>query len=257
MKKSTKVIGIVSLSLILAGGILGIAGICMGGLREESRRAAAWSREINETYENVTGLDFDLSLGRVEIRRGDSFSIQGEGLADGFISRVENGIWKIETRATWKNWLHLGPGTEGSLVITLPEEADLRETDISMSMGELYLEGLKADEMQIEVGAGELTAGKLTAQELKVECGMGTVSFEQATVASQADLSCGMGNIEGTLTGKQEDYGYEIDCGMGNVRFGSLEWQGMGQEQKSLAGSGNKFVKIGCDMGEVFVAFEE
>jgi len=59
-----------------------------------------------------------------------------------------------------------------------------------------------------------------------------------------ADLSakkisgeCGLGELDLTMTGTQEDYNYDLECGVGNLDVGSDSYSGLGRE-KSISNTG-------------------
>ncbi len=89
-----------------------------------------------------------------------------------------------------------------------------------MGAGTIELDGdFKAEQMEVNVGAGTIeNSGSLDIKEADFTVGVGTADISEIQV-EKLNGSCGMGNMELTLTGKAADYNYELKCGLGN-----LEW---------------------------------
>ena len=84
-----------------------------------------------------------------------------------------------------------------------------------MGAGTIELDGdFKAEQMEVNVGAGTIeNSGSLDIKEADFTVGVGlptSVKFRW----KKLNGSCGMGNMELTLTGKAADYNYELKCGL-------------------------------------------
>ncbi len=75
-------------------------------------------------------------------------------------------------------------------------------------------------------------------------------------ITGKGDIKCGMGSIEMTLGGREEDYGCRATVGMGTVILGSESTGGMGGEMTRRRDAPN-FFNIDCDMGSVEIYFTE
>ena len=66
---------------------------------------------------------------------------------------------------------------------------------------------------------------------------------------------CGLGELDLTLTGTQEDYNYDLECGVGNLDVGSDSYSGLGRE-KSISNKGaDRKLNLECGMGNISVDF--
>ena len=57
-------------------------------------------------------------------------------------------------------------------------------------------------------------AERLETEKLKLRVGAGNADIDELKT-SNADLTCGVGNIDVKLTGTEKDYNYQVSCGVG------------------------------------------
>lgn len=74
-------------------------------------------------------------------------------------------------------------------------------------------------------------------------------------VEKEVKIECGVGQVNYTAVGSQEDYDYEVSCGIGSVTVGSDSYSGMGGERK-VNNNGSKKMEIECGIGMVDVSFD-
>ena len=65
-----------------------------------------------------------------------------------------------------------------------------------------------------------------------------------------------MGNMELTLSGKETDHNYEIECAAGNVDIGSFSVSAMAAEKVINNNAVSNF-DIECSMGNITIDFED
>ena len=94
----------------------------------------------------------------------------------------------------------------------------------------------------------------MTAREADLEIGTGSMTFADLS-ARKTDGECGLGELDLTLTGTQEDYNYDLECGVGNLDVGSDSYSGLGRE-KSISNKGaDRKLNLECGMGNISVDF--
>ena len=122
--------------------------------------------------------------------------------------------------------------------------------------GQLVIDKLNADYLDLEVGAGVLqVSDELRAQECEIEVGAGEVSVAKLD-AKVSDISCGTGTVDMKMAGKREDYNAEAEVGMGSVQVGdNVLSSGFGNEFLDKNNTG-KELSIDCGMGDVQITFE-
>ena len=105
------------------------------------------------------------------------------------------------------------------------------------------------------MGAGEFDSkNPVTAKEADLEIGTGSMTFADLS-AKKISGECGLGELDLTMTGTQEDYNYDLECGVGNLDVGSDSYSGLGRE-KSISNTGaDRKLDLECGMGNVSVDF--
>ena len=149
----------------------------------------------------------------------------------------------------------------GNLVFQFfcPENLSLQKIKLQMGAGTIELDGdFKADQMEVNVGAGTLeNSGSLDVKEANFTVGVGTADISELQVENLKG-SCGMGDMELTLTGKAAEYNYELKCGLGNLEVDDSQETSITSGNKQITNEGaTKNIKLDCGMGNVQVEFEE
>ena len=146
-----------------------------------------------------------------------------------------------------------------SVEIFCPENLNLQKIKLQMGAGTIELDGdFKAEQMEVNVGAGTIeNSGSLDIKEADFTVGVGTADISELQVENLKG-SCGMGEMELTLTGKAADYNYELKCGLGNLELDdSLETSITSGNKQITNEDATKNIKLDCGMGNVQVEFEE
>ncbi len=192
--------------------------------------------EVTEkTFSDISNLEIDVSCLDIEIR-----TTQGEYI------RVE------EERAD-SNCDYNIYEEDDTLVIHTEHEKHHRHNNCGTVV--LYIpEKQKFEEVDCSVGAGALEVEKLSAGEADFEVGAGSVVLHEFDADREIAITCGMGSVEMTMSGKKEDYNYELEVGMGTVAIGGSEFGGMAIE-KTIENSAPKNMDIECGMGSVEIYF--
>lgn len=151
--------------------------------------------------------------------------------------------------------------------IYLPDR-QLQEIDLSNDAGEVYVKMADAREFTVAVGAGEAKIDDFTAVEADLDCGAGTITAE-GTILGEGDISCGIGEISLLLSGREEDYSYDVECGIGAVTVGGRELGGIGIDHSDHSEhsdhsshseehgySGSRELSIECGIGSVDIDFK-
>ena len=167
--------------------------------------------------------------------------------------------------------------------VTLDNVSASESMTVTQSMGRVTLENCQGGTLLLEndmgdtdVSSGSFTEGQITARTgsvgvadsaftaLTVENDMGDVTLVSTQVSGAASCTVNMGNIdldafaspditltadsgnvEGTLTGRQEDYQITVDTDMGNSNL------------KDQLGGGPNLLQVTTNMGNIDIEFEE
>ena len=140
--------------------------------------------------------------------------------------------------------------------ISYPEDVKLQELEIEMGAGTVYLNrDIETEKLSVEMGAGEFESkNPVTAMEADLEIGTGSMTFADLS-ARKTDGECGLGELDLTLTGTQEDYNYDLECGVGNLDVGSDSYSGLGREKTISNKGADRKLDLECGMGNVSVDF--
>lgn len=212
--------------------------------------------EINE-------LTVDLSAAELNIQRGDTFLVQSnrknlsvkEG--NGSLSISEQGIlFSISETA--------------QVTIFVPENVAFDRVKIDTGAGNVRLEALSTDELELDLGAGKTTIDNLTVyDEAKIDGGAGKLTITDsrlndlhldmgagkleltAAVTGDSNIDCGVGSLELTLLGRESEYQIELDKGIGSATL-----EGKSMQDDHIYGSGDNYLEIEGGVGSVQIQFQ-
>lgn len=147
-----------------------------------------------------------------------------------------------------------GSPNYGILYLYLPMEKELDAAKLNFGVAEVEIRNLRARKLDLEVGAGECTIDDLNVKDLHVTVGAGDLEAI-GKIRGNADIECGVGEVDLELEGTSEDFDYTVQCGIGEVNVDeSIELSGFGGTKKINNNSSRK-MKITCGVGSVDVSF--
>ena len=215
-------------------------------------RAVDENEEDGTVYQlkyQPTKLDIELKYDELILEEGDSFCVRVYDDSGKNVT-VKESSDTLKVRSTKKL------SKTRKVHISYPEDVKLQELEIEMGAGTVYLNrDIETEKLSVEMGAGEFESkNPVTAREADLEIGTGSMTFADLS-ARKTDGECGLGELDLTLTGTQEDYNYDLECGVGNLDVGSDSYSGLGRE-KSISNTGaDRKVDLECGMGNVSVNF--
>ncbi len=196
-----------------------------------------------------TKLDIELKYDELILEEGDSFCVRVYD-DNGKNVTVKESSDTLKVRSTKKL------SKTRKVCISYPEDVKLQELEIEMGAGTVYLNrDIETEKLSVEMGAGEFDSkNPVTAKEADLEIGTGSMTFADLS-AKEISGECGLGELDLTMTGTQEDYNYDLECGVGNLDVGSDSYSGLGRE-KSISNTGaDRKLDLECGMGNVSVNF--
>ena len=196
-----------------------------------------------------TKLDIELKYDELILEEGDSFCVRVYD-DNGKNVTVKESSDTLKVRSTKKL------SKTRKVCISYPEDVKLQELEIEMGAGTVYLNrDIETEKLSVEMGAGEFDSkNPVTAKEADLEIGTGSMTFADLS-ARKTDGECGLGELDLTLTGTQEDYNYDLECGVGNLEVGSDSYSGLGREKSISYTGADRKVDLECGMGNVSVNF--
>ncbi len=224
--------------------------------------------------ENVEKLSFDVGGSIVEIKisddgkyyfssenapkfqcyvRGDTLFVKNRGRMGTGSDRVIT-VW-IPENESYREVIYDVGGGELSVEALESEEIDMtvgggeiradsltgRRVRLDLGAGEIGIGSVTADQVSVDIGAGEVTISRMETGGLSVDIGAGQAALRESTVSGDADISVGAGKVDfsGTIAGD-----LDADCSMGAVNF-------------ELTGSESDHnYEVDCSMGSVTVGGE-
>ena len=165
--------------------------------------------------------------------------------------KVASSSDKIEIKSTKKK-------SNLQVKVLYPKGMKFTALEIEVDVGSVYLESpIEADELAVSVGAGELYAyEEITARQTDMEVGAGNIELNLLDTKKLSG-ECGMGNLEFTLAGQEDDYYCDVECGFGNISVGKTDFSGVAGEHQWGSKDAGKEITLECGMGNISVAFQE
>lgn len=155
-----------------------------------------------KTYEGITNVKIESGIAKMKIVKGDKFKV--EATKELKIEQKGNNV-KIVDKFKHK---HKVP----QIIVHIPNELD--SFSLEAGSGDILIEDVVANKLDIEIGAGNFVAKNIVAKaEANIEGGAGKVVIEQA-ILNELDLDAGMGDFElnGQLIGRSK-----IEVGVGRL----------------------------------------
>lgn len=269
MRKAMSYFWKIGLALLVLGLILSVTAFGLGASKGSRMFGSPVELEKTE-YENIRGLEIEADIGTVEVRRGDCFSVEGSVTDQVKVRQeAEGGILSLEMKQgrdrgvwSWFGFLFNEEGEAGwggfRLIVTVPEDVELEELEVSSGIGEVNLTDVAVTgETKIHAGTGQVKMTNFSGKgELSLDCGAGEILF-QGKWEGKADIECGVGSIRMNLEGEEEDYGYRVDGGIGEIRIGSRSMGGIGLGDQSAREYADNQMDIQCGVGEIEILFEK
>jgi hypothetical protein len=239
---------------------------------------------LNESYDNIDSLDFDINYGSIYIKEGDTFSIDAENLPENvFKSYVSNGTWYIKEEYGklihvfgWNfsigHFFDWDEDNSRRITITIPKDFVAEAYTLSIGAGEVNVETIYAEEGDFNVGAGMLNIKKMvingkskyevgagsmkiddfTAMDADIECGIGSIIIDGALKGDNV-ITCGIGRIKLDLSGTEDDFSYDLEAGLGNVVIDGRSYHSM---NKSINNNTDNRLALDCGIGSIDVNFD-
>ncbi len=221
---------------------------------------------FSKNYENIQKLEIDLENVNLEIKKGDSFKIEGMNLSDN-IQIQENGEnIKIDDEHIPSGYIN----ENTKLVVYMPENQKLNEIDIDVQYASVNIEKINttkfnldlqnntckiselvADNVEInnESADIDISTGEVTRFQLEADLGDENVAIK---VLENAEIDLEHANAEIKLIGKQEDYQIMHKKQEGRT---SIAGQEISSKNETI-GNGNAKIKLETKYTNTNVNFE-
>lgn len=220
-----------------------VQGITEGGVR-------------SYTLNDVTKLDVELSWDAFVMESWDKneFGVEIEGDEKEEVSVLQQGQ-EVKLASKKPGEKHEEPRT---VTFYYPENTSFREVDIEIGAGTAELmDAITADDFSFTVGAGSGSSyDRINAGEISLEVGVGVLDLD-IVEAWEIDGECGMGSLDATFAGREDDYFIRTEGGLNSMTIGGNELGGVtGNHSFGNKGAAHT-VELECGMGSINIDFEE
>lgn len=271
MKKSTKIILTVGISLLIIGFLMSLVAFLMGitpfyiwkSVRD--RNTVVYPSGENNfiwssTEQNIRNLHIELGQTELHIIPGDSFVFTADRKIDsiavtGDTLHIKHTEKDSETFGLFKSYLFEKEIPPLKATLTVPYNVFFENITLEIGMGEFESKmPLKCKRSTINVGLGSCSLEDFSVTDyFETECGMGSLTI-QGTIDGTSKIQCGMGTIELITQGNPDDYNYKTQVGMGSVQIGDKTFEGLSNKERFSSAAKNYF-DIDCGMGSIIISF--
>lgn len=271
MKKSTKIILTVGISLLIIGFLMSLVAFLMGitpfyiwkSVRD--RNTVVYPSGENNfiwssTEQNIRNLHIELGQTELHIIPGDSFVFTADRKIDsiavtGDTLHIKHTEKDSETFGLFKSYLFEKEIPPLKATLTVPYNVFFENITLEIGMGEFESKmPLKCKRSTINVGLGSCSLEDFSVTDyFETECGMGSLTI-QGTIDGTSKIQCGMGTVELITQGNPDDYNYKTQVGMGSVQIGDKTFEGLSNKERFSSTAKNYF-DIDCGMGDITISF--
>ncbi len=272
MKKLNKILLILSLALCLGGGVLLAVGAFAGGIDDAQEIAGTRTRTYNQEktqLEAFTAIEADLSLSDLEVRpSGDDhayleYHIDVPINSTPLEATVKNNVLTLRDWVDTNNtgisqvvgnvlgWLPYGEHRtldESSIILYLPQRS-LERCDIDMDLGELSIDGLNANTVDLSLSVGNLSLANCTFASSDIDLDLGDANGDNISMTGDNSVSLSTGDLSFKLT-NPDALNINADTDMGDVNTndrytGNLIDSHFNQTSDNASGSLTLYANLG------------
>lgn len=216
------------LSAVVGAGMILTRVFGGGGVARQD--VSEWNETVVNDKWEFNELRIELKSTSLKLERGEEFQVVADEEVIETRQAGKTVYIEEKERGWWGWWNEIG----GEVKVVLPEDVDLTKFALDMGAGAAYVKGMAAEEVELSLGAGRAEfeglkatrrakvdggAGLLIIRgaELKgldLDMGVGRVEIE-AMLGGDSEISAGVGKLDLTLIGEEDDYRVKFDPGLG------------------------------------------
>ena len=217
----------VTIVFVLAGTFINV-GKNLPVLSFFSKDAKSISKDYSDVTGDFTAIDLEIDLGDITIESGSRLKISYTGLKKLAPEvSISDGLLKITQKGDSK--LNINPvKIRAKLSITVPSETALTSLKAHLDLGDLKINGVKADDMVVSESLGDVKISECTFK--------------------NADITNNLGDIKMDLNGSIKDYGMDLDIDLGDVKLNGKT------KGRSYSQVGDIMIKAHNDLGDIKIS---
>lgn len=233
-------------------GILALTGVISAVTNGTEVTGSNETTDFEEEFENVRSLQITNGIGELSVVKGtgEKVRVTATDVEKTFKATVVSGDeLKISTKTNFWNIFNWGTKIHSKPRITvyLPEGFEGRNVIVDAGAGNIKIEDLNCERLELNAGVGNITGYNIGTKSLDIDGGVGEITLDKIK-AGKSDINAGVGNISlsGTLsgtntldagvgdidldlTGGTDDFNIKVDPGVGNIyidgnKYGELSW---------------------------------
>lgn len=226
----------------IASAVFAIINIAPGGVMKTGHWKNEKTVDYSESFTNVTSLDIDHTIGQLKIEVGENFRVEAENVSKNFKAEIDdNGKLSISEGDKGGHFLWFNFSgfyhPNAKVIIYLPANFVAEKALIDAGAGNIAIEGLHANYLEISAGAGNIDGSNMVAQNVSIDGGVGNIKLDDVDftdaefdcgvgnldvsgkLVGNTEISCGVGEVDLDLIGNENDYNFNADSGIGTIRL--------------------------------------
>ena len=222
------------------------------------------TKNFYEEYNDVKEIYIDSGVSKLIIKKGEIFSVKADNVLTNFESKLNDNVLKIKEK-TNKLWYQK---YNGVITITINENI-LDNLEINHGAGNLLVDGINANEFELEHGAGKVELNNVSFQKTSISGGAGEIIVNssnlknldlyigagktsiEAYIEGKSEINCGVGALDITLLGNEEDYQIKVSKGVGSIKINDDN-----QKNNQVFGNGHNTIELNGGVGSINVNFK-
>lgn len=262
-------------SMIVIGIVLAMIGFASGGkwlilLSDTGFHVPKNQSLSTKSYEldAFTNIHLLTKHADIEILPSDHYALEVKSFDTKDISySVKDGTLTVETKNAVDNAITIGFGSFHSPTITvyIPRDAKLSTIDLDASFGDISLEQLTTQQLNLLVSHGDVSFEKIVAETTEITQSFGDLTFQEFTSSSlivenehgdididgelngKSTITSSFGDIDLALLNKESDLGLNLNSSFGEITVNDTSMEG----DFSQSHEGNNQLEVSITHGDL------
>lgn len=248
MKKSIylTIIWIITIFCIIGGSCYHIMG---WGERffEHFDAGSSMKTSEDETLDAFEEISFDIDLSEVEIVTGNNYHISYKCTKNQVVEyEVKNGILTVTETSNNPHFPKRNGNDDCMIIITVPRDAAMSVISGNCNLGDVELEGLTAEKIDVSCDMGDLSCNNVTASSIICNCNLGNCEIDDC-IFDNLTATNDLGNVELSSNQRLSDYTMDLLVSLGAIEINDTTYT----SQFKQDGDKDKCIKITCSMGNI------
>lgn len=223
MKKIFKIGIFASLGFFTLGLGLVVAAVALGAtwaqFTDTVHEKSSSDGENTFSCSDVQSLELEFGGSDLELAETNGDEILVERLWDpshAIKTKLDDGTLKISTKSSIRSSIKLR--------IQIPKDHSFDEIRMELGASAVTAQSLRADRLEVELGAGTFDGtGEIIANESKWQVGMGELTLNRLD-CQELEMDCGMGSLSVAMAHPQKYYDCNVSCHVGAVTVGGSDF---------------------------------